>query len=73
MIANLTHRANANNEFIDPTKRTLLRQIESTPGIRHRELLRTTKFSNGVMLIGRRITKVLDIIPSIFHKRKQKL
>jgi len=49
MIANLSLRANANNEFIDPTKRTLLLQIESTPGIRHRELLRTTKFSNGVM------------------------
>ena len=49
MIADLLHRVNSTNECADPTKRTLLEHIEYTPGIRHRELLRKSKFSNGVL------------------------
>src|SRR5438445_10135406 len=38
-----------NKSLTDKTKSKLLKRIDNSPGIRYRELLRTTGFSNGVM------------------------
>jgi len=40
---------NRNKSLVDKTKIKLLKQINNSPGMRYRELLRATGFSNGVM------------------------
>ena len=56
--------------LMDKTKTKLLKRINNSPGIRYRELLRTTGFSNGVMAYHlKKLEKSKQIKVSRSHRR----
>jgi predicted transcriptional regulator len=58
------------NSLADKTKSKLLKRINKSPGIRYRELLRATGFSNGVMAYHlKKLEKSKRIKVSRSHRR----
>jgi predicted transcriptional regulator len=59
-----------NKSLTDKTKSKLLNRIDNSPGIRYRELLRATGFSNGVMAYHlKKLEKSKRIKVSRSHRR----